>query len=775
MQVVFGKFLEIQIGNFHLIFASSNKITNQFNFTTMAKFSIERARGAEAVICTEEMFDQVIKDPTVAHNCEMYRETGEDRFKRRLPGICFHAWFTDNKRHEESAQPSGLFIFDIDKMREHLQTDARTFYDACVKPHIAELGVLIAHITPSDNGLRLVAPLRPGMNIAQSQEWMGKKLGVEYDACVKDLARLSFLVPEDHFLYMDRASLFAVTENLPAMVQTKEEEEIPTLEAEVVPPTTDDSLILEDTFKGIPYAKIVEKVLIRTGGEPVEGERNNRLFTTARYLRYICDFDADRLFAIMPRFGLPAREVMDICKNAIKSTRGSDIPDLLKEIISDCKRELDSGGNGQMRLISREMPKRLPPLIHQFAKTAPDAFKAPTVMAMLPLMGTLATRLRFSYLDGCIHSPSFMACIMGSQASGKSFIRRPEQILLEHIRQQDELERQKEIAYEESLRKAKNSNKQPEEPKVCIRRVPVSISIAKLLKRLDNARGKHLISICEEIDTLNKTNRAGAWSEKTDLMRNAFDNTEYGQDYMSSNSYSTTLSVYYNLLFCGTPSSVYRFFKPHLTDGLVSRTIFTSLPDNFGGDIPIFKPLSDKDMEEIANGIIRLENAEGEVQLPKLSKAITSWQQEKRQLAMETQSLAIDTFRKRSAVIGFRAGALAYLLNENKEDRMVTNFACWVADYVLQQQVICFGQAIEDSNDTMSSNQGTVQQLFSILPTEFTRKQLIELRIQANQGDNVRTVIHRWKKCGMIEETGKNTYIKLMRGCMEDFYHPQSA
>ena len=741
----------------------------------MAKFSIERARGAEAVICTEEMFDQVIKDPTVAHNCEMYRETGEDRFKRRLPGICFHAWFTDNKRHEESAQPSGLFIFDIDKMREHLQTDARTFYDACVKPHIAELGVLIAHITPSDNGLRLVAPLRPGMNIAQSQEWMGKKLGVEYDACVKDLARLSFLVPEDHFLYMDRASLFAVTENLPAMVQTKEEEEIPILEAEVVPPTTDDSLILEDTFKGIPYAKIVEKVLIRTGGEPVEGERNNRLFTTARYLRYICDFDADRLFAIMPRFGLPAREVMDICKNAIKSTRGSDIPDLLKEIISDCKRELDSGGNGQMRLISREMPKRLPPLIHQFVKTAPDAFKAPTVMAMLPLMGTLATRLRFSYLDGCIHSPSFMACIMGSQASGKSFIRRPEQILLEHIRQQDELERQKEIAYEESLRKAKNSNKQPEEPKVCIRRVPVSISIAKLLKRLDNARGKHLISICEEIDTLNKTNRAGAWSEKTDLKRNAFDNTEYGQDYMSSNSYSTTLSVYYNLLFCGTPNSVYRFFKPHLTDGLVSRTIFTSLPDNFGGDIPIFKPLSDKDMEEIANGIIRLENAEGEVQLPKLSKAITSWQQEKRQLAMETQSLAIDTFRKRSAVIGFRAGALAYLLNENKEDRMVTNFACWVADYVLQQQVICFGQAIEDSNDTMSSNQGTVQQLFSILPTEFTRKQLIELRIQANQGDNVRTVIHRWKKCGMIEETGKNTYIKLMRGCMEDFYHPQSA
>lgn len=739
----------------------------------MARFSFEKVRGAAAEICTEEVFNQAIQDPAVAHNCEMYQQTHEDHYKRRLPGICFHAWFTDNKRHEESAVPSGLFLFDIDKMNEKLHTSPRTFFMERIQPRIEELGILLAHVTPSGNGLRLVAPLRQGMNIAQSQEWLGNRLEVEYDACVKDLARLSFLVPESYILHIDRASLFSATENLP---MTCPKEEIPTLEAEEVAETACIEVETE-TFKGIPYERIVEKLITRTGGEPVEGERNNRLFAAARYLRYICDFDADRLFAIMPRFGLPEREVLEVCRNAIKCTRSAEMPVLLKQIIRDCRSEVDPAGNGQMQMVCRDMPKRLPPLIHQFVKSAPAAFKAPTVMALLPMMGTLATRLRFSYIDGCLHSPSFMTCIMGSQASGKSFIRRPEQILLEHIRLQDELERQKECAYQESLKKAKNSNKQPEEPKVCIRKVPVSISIAKLLKRLDNAQGKHLISICEEIDTLSKTNRAGAWSEKTDLMRNAFDNTEYGQDYMSNNSYSATLNVYYNLLFCGTPASVYRFFSPHLTDGLVSRTVFASLPDNFGGDIPVFKPLSAKDMEEIANGITRLENAEGEVFLPKLSRAITLWQQEKRRLAMETQNLAIDTFRKRCAVIGFRAGALAYVLNGNVEDRVVTNFACWVADYVFQQQVICFGQAIEKGDDTMETQtrQGAVQQLFSILPSEFTRKQLIELRIKVGQSDNVRTVISRWKQSGMIDEVEPNKYVKLVRGCMEDFYHPASA
>ena len=237
----------------------------------MAKFSIEKKRGAATQNCTEEVFNQAIKDPQVATNCEMYQQTQDDKYKRRLPGICFHAWFADDKRHEESAQPSGLYIFDIDDILQELGTDARTYYYECVASRTDELCILLAHITPSGNGLRLVAPLRPGMDIEQSQAWMGKQLGVKYDACVKDMARLSFLVPEAYILHIDRPSLFSPAEHLPAtackaLVQT----EIETLEAEEVGTETE---LTEDgeTYKGVPLRRIVEVLITRTGGEPVEG------------------------------------------------------------------------------------------------------------------------------------------------------------------------------------------------------------------------------------------------------------------------------------------------------------------------------------------------------------------------------------------------------------------------------------------------------------------------------------------------------------------------
>ena len=311
----------------------------------MSKFAIEKQRGAATEICTEEVFEQAIQDPSVASNCEMYKNTHDDKYKRRLPGICFHAWFADNKRHEESAQPSGLFIFDIDKMQDNLGTDARTFFHERVEPRIDELSILVAHITPSSNGLRLVAPLRPGMDIEQSQAWLGNELGVQYDGCVKDLARLSFLVPESHFLYLNREALFAPCKNLPATIgKALIKEEVETLEAEEVGTAT-DIYEADDTYKGVPLKRIVEVLITRTGGEPVEGERNNRIFSTASYLRFICDFDAKRLCELIPHYGLGDAEMMKICQNAANRPRGAQMPVILQNVIRDCQAELGVLGN----------------------------------------------------------------------------------------------------------------------------------------------------------------------------------------------------------------------------------------------------------------------------------------------------------------------------------------------------------------------------------------------------------------------------------------------
>ena len=65
------------------------------------------------------------------------------------------------------------------------------------------------------------------------------------------------------------------------------------------------------------------------------------------------------------------------------------------------------------------------------------------IIASLPVLGTLATRIRFEYLDKQEQSLSFFSCITAPAASGKSFIRKPLDLLLTPINEQDAIEREK--------------------------------------------------------------------------------------------------------------------------------------------------------------------------------------------------------------------------------------------------------------------------------------------------------------------------------------------
>ena len=384
------------------------------------------------------------------------------------------------------------------------------------------------------------------------------------------------------------------------------------------------------------------------------------------------------------------------------------------------------------------------------------------VIASLPILGTLATRVRFQYLDKQEHSFSFMSCITAPAATGKSFIRKPVNLLLTPIDLQDEIERKKEEEYKEALKAAKNSKMQPTNPKPCPRNNGINVSIAKLLQLLAYSEGKHLIGIGEEIDTLVKSERAGVWSQKSDIYRLGFDNAKYGQNYMSDNSFSANVPVYYNLLLTGTPGGMYRFFKD-VEDGLVTRFCFAQLPDMFGADIPAFENYTPAEEREIIEIATNLDTAEGFIACAHVGNRIRRWLNEKRELAIREDSRAIDTLRKRSAVIGYRAGMLAFLLNDCKYDKSVGEFTSWVAEYVFQNQMQLFGSKFEEvaqSAIKVAEKSGQVVSLLQQLPATFTRNELMSLRARSGQSTRVDMVLSRWRTAGFITQTAKNTYAK---------------
>ena len=747
-------------------------------------------------ICTPEIWDKLIDSPEVKSICDQIAALDSttpdynDRkqaLKRRLPIIIPHAAsFRNGKRISADATPSGLAMLDVDHVSNPREAYLRLLPEGKSEEWFIENGIYLIAITASGHGLRVIGrrnslPFREGAglgsleSIEAAQLRIATALGItEYDAVTKDLARASYVVPRDYILWIYEAGLFSEEERsdlkellaLPPHVNS----------SSVSPEFDSETLSLEGragegflTYRGIPYADIVQQLLIAIGAADgaVQGERNTVYFSMANYMRYICDFNVDLLLQVLPDFGLSETERRQVITSAIGRPRKSQIPMILQGVIAVCERESLLSARNVRSEKATDLPlPELPRLLKLICRRLPADYRPAMIVASLPVLGTLATGIRFEYLDRQEQSLSFFSCITAPAASGKSFIRKPLDLLLTPINENDELEREKEQAYKEKLRASKNSKNQPEDPHACPRNNGIAISIAKLLQLLTYAEGKHLIGIGEEMDTLVKTERAGVWSQKSDIYRLAFDNGIYGQAYMSDASFNAHIKVYYNLLLTGTPNSLKRFFKDP-EDGLITRVCFAQLPDTSFSEIPAFASYTEAEKAEIIRWARQLDAEKGTISCPQVGTVIADWLERKRQQAIDADSHAMDTLRRRAAVIGFRAGMLCYLLENHKYTKTVGAFAEWVAEYIFRNQMELWGTAIEQTYKSSIESQterGAAASLLSLLPEEFTAADLIKLR--ARKGQSVKSsaismVLNRWKANHRIEKATETTWRKV--------------
>ena len=760
--------------------------------------------GKPAPVIWHEI-ETAMQDPRVQHICDQIKLLdGQDpeelaRLKRQLPIITPHACcFTgDGSRKSANAVPSGLVMLDIDhiddprdvfscnifpKLQNTSPSRGRELIAAeVVENNVVEVvdlnnpRIFFVAITPSGHGLRIIAERQENESLIAAQTRLANLCGfAEYDAVTHDLARASYLMPWSYVLYCEPKGLNFDTPEQEAMTTAhfaQMEKNLPLegvdssgmLLNQVVEVVDNDTPAVVSEFRGVPYESIVKELANLLGGTPEMGERNQFYFTMVKYMRYICDFQAARCVAVLPDYGLSLSERTSTAQSAVNRPRKNDIPDLLQRAITTASLASESGEAPASNLspLTSNLPA-LPRVLELICRRIPEGFRPAMVIAALPILGALATRVRFQYLDKQEHSFSFMSCITAPAATGKSFIRKPVNLLLTPIDRQDEIERQKEEEYKEALKAAKNSKMQPTNPRPCPRNNGINVSIAKLLQLLSYSDGKHLIGIGEEIDTLVKSERAGVWSQKSDIYRLGFDNAKYGQNYMSDNSFSANVPVYYNLLLTGTPGGMYRFFKD-VEDGLVTRFCFAQLPDMFGADIPAFENYTAKEEEEIIAIAEKLDKASGTIACSHVGTRIRRWLNDKRELAIREDSRAIDTLRKRSAVIGYRAGMLAYLLNGCKYDKAVGDFTAWVAEYIFQNQMQLFGHKFEEvaqNQIRMNENRSQVASLLLSLPEQFTKNELMALRVRNGQSSRVDMVLNRWQSSGFITKVDKNTYQK---------------
>ena len=748
------------------------------------KFTLfNTVKAPSGKLLTAKLFDKVTRDPETESLCAAIAMESDHKrqqeLKKKLPVITWQAFF-EKARKNELAQPSGVFILDIDGI------DNPYKMWGTIIGRSEELGIMLAHKTPSTHGLRLVCKCRPEFTtIDECQQWLAKEIGVEHDSICKDWARASYVVPASYVYYLDQ-KVFVEEPGVVYEVGTAKEasassqmqnrdcgDAVPSMqiqgadrESNCVP-----AVASIPTFKGIALAEIAKGWLEMTGGEPVEGERNTRLHALAFELRYITDFNEEKLLEVMPRYGLAENEMKTLIKSACNAPRSKGLPKKIEQVLHKLQ-STDSEADEKLltfnaQLLTSVMPP-LPPLIRQLAQTAPSDFRSALVMCTLPILGTLGSKLRAKYLDGHVHSPSFQVSLEAPQASGKSFMTQLADQLMAPIINRDKEERRREQEYNEKSAELKLTgvkvtpeNKDEllgQRPKGIIRYVPATISITKLLQRLENARGLHLFAFAEEIDTVTKAFKR-SFSSYGDLLRVAFDNAHYGQDYASDNSYSGIVNVYYNTLFSGTPKAMKRFY-PDVEDGLVSRVCFVTLPDQFGKAMPQWGELNEKDRMEVEKQMERLDqiSIKGNAVQPDylmkldfLNRAMEQWLKAQQKEAVRTDDRTRDVFCRRAAVVGFRAGMLAWFLYGEKDTPFCRHrtvaFARWVASQMLTQHLLRF--QIEGKGGNINS----WEEVYTLLGETFSRDDLQNTLNATGTSTPVRQILYRWRLLNFIEAT----------------------
>ena len=196
----------------------------------------DNIRSQVVQICTPELLHQALKSSRVKTVCAQLADALESKLrgeicnddyeemkkklKSQLPILTPHATFRNGRRKNDEAIPSGLSIYDIDHIpnpRGYWEEKKKVLANKMLggtktsseqASCVLDLIVLV-HVTPSTQGLRLVFIIPEGMDIAMAQRWMSQQLeDSEYDTVVKDLARPSFLVPEEYLLYINEEELF---------------------------------------------------------------------------------------------------------------------------------------------------------------------------------------------------------------------------------------------------------------------------------------------------------------------------------------------------------------------------------------------------------------------------------------------------------------------------------------------------------------------------------------------------------------------------------------
>ena len=782
--------------------------------------------------CTRKIFDELTQREDVLAIClelrqlydqfdegRLLKSTFQDRkgqLKKRLPAFAFHAHFPDGKRANKTAESSGLCMIDIDNLADphelwadilsHLMAEkgkqeaAQQSEGGRLLPSSQAGGdgwcLLLAHMTPSGHGLRLVLRIDntlrnypPADAIIRTQEFvrqwfisvLGKDPGI--DLACKDLARISFAVPDSYILYLDD-NLFVdergesrdenlcqpaeVNDEFNAALDAAEEAQnppsLPAVASETPPAVFEEEL----QFKGMAYSSIIDKYWDVMGGPPADGERNTKLHQLAYHLRYICDFNADLLRKVMPTFGLSDKEMHDLIQSALKAPRYS-YSSVLKKVLGKLELESDKTYSDKDNADFADedppsMPSELPPLVELLTSCSPDAYKPAVAHGIFPPLATHLRDVRFRYIDNVEHEATLMCLLMAGSSAGKSCLSMPIQYLMADIRQRDEQNLLREKLWkQECTSLGANQDKPPRPEGLIIQEIDPDITNPAFVQRMKEAEPSPLYACMNEVEQFDNLRSSRGSKAQFQIMCYAFDpGNRYGQTRVGVNSVTEKVCVRFNWNASTTINKGQRYFKNVVNDGPLSRiNVCTIPPAPIGAEMPVYGIYPDDFAKQLQPYLDQLCRAHGLLIIPEATNFAWRMVDRNAQISALTQNPVFEHLSFRAAVITWLKACVLYVAHGYQWDQRIEAFCQWSMDYDLWCKMRFFSQAIEEAMKNETITPWRKDNLLNKLKDTFTRYDVERARSEAGMKTPVKNILFVWKKRGFVKMNSDETYSKI--------------
>ena len=373
----------------------------------------------------------------------------------------------------------------------------------------------------------------------------------------------------------------------------------------------------------------------------------------------------------------------------------------------------------------------------------------PIVPMLFPILGAHISGAEFQYPDLTWKEPcGMMAHLVAESGGNKGQLSYLVEALCRDFRQHDEIELQKLVGWQKTVKSKGSAKDRPVRPDVAFWFPPSDVTNPAFIQNamaLENLGGRTQYLNMPEVEMADKM--CGGHRQVSQTIRNIYDRQRAGALRATADGVTGNPILRANLTISSTPYAARKFYKYELFNGTFGRMVFSyKARTSRDGRIPRQGKYTDEFYRKLDEYLMRLDICKGRFIIRPLNRLVDKLAQDMASLADLADDDVLWDISKRALVSAWKAGCILWVLNDQTWSKHMGEMVEWLVYHDLWSKMQLFADMLNLDVDQMSEAQRRgPKNMLDDLPNTFNESQLTALRTSLGKSsEGTYNQLHKW-------------------------------